>query len=202
MTKEEFFRKLETHRSTADRLIEGDGGYKIQRGMAHGISGYVEDLFALFIAKNIKSIDLDYYVDKVTSIRFNQNEKAKSFKPDLSIIDDNVLTHYFDLKTNMGWNRNFAEYLRDKNNFIEKIKGKKAWIKWPNWQQDIIVSADLKYQMVIVYGWNINQDLLKENIKKAGDYPNIEVHVLYEKKDDGYNLNKTAFDEILKAVKR
>jgi hypothetical protein len=104
MTKEEFIGKIHQHRKNAENLMEGDGGYKIKRGMAHVISGYVEDLFALFLASNIGNKDLEFYVDKVTSIRFNKNKKAKSFKPDLSIINNNTLTHYFDLKTNMGWN--------------------------------------------------------------------------------------------------
>ena len=34
----------------------------------------------------------------------------------------------FDLKTNLGWNRDLAKYLKTKNEFINKIKGKKAWI--------------------------------------------------------------------------
>jgi hypothetical protein len=203
MTKEEFIQKIQTHRKEAERLIEGDGGYKIKRGMAHVISGYVEDLFALYIAKNIGNKNLDFYVDKVTSIRFNPNEKAKSFKPDLSIINENILTHYFDLKTNMGWNRHFEEYLEKKNDFIEKLKGRDAWIHWENGNQSIAISPELRYQMVVVFGWNINQNLLKKNLKKAKEYPNIEVHVLYEKKEGntGYEINEKAFDNVINSVK-
>jgi hypothetical protein len=203
MDKEEFIEKIQAHRKRCEGLMEGDGGYKIRRGMAHVISGYVEDLFALFIAKNLNQNDLEYYVDKVTSIRFNQNEKAKSFKPDLSIVNNTIMSHYFDLKTNMGWNRHFEEYLKEKNDFIDRLKGEKAWIHWDEKDQQITISPNLKYQMVVVFGWNINQKLLKENLIKAKAFSNVEVHVLYTNKIDGagYEINEQAFDDIIKSVK-
>lgn len=203
MEKEEFIEKIQAHRKKSEELMEGDGGYKIKRGMAHVISGYVEDLFALFIAKNLDHKELEYYVDKVTSIRFNPDEKAKSFKPDLSIVNNGILSHYFDLKTNMGWNRHFEEYLEIKNNFIESLKDRKAWIHWDDHDQEITISPNLKYQMVVVFGWNINQNLLKENLIKAKGFSNIEVHVLYTNKVDntGYEINEQAFEDIIKSVK-
>jgi hypothetical protein len=203
MDKVEFIEKIQTHRKRCEGLMEGDGGYKIRRGMAHVISGYVEDLFALFIAKNLNQNDFEYYVDKVTSIRFNQNEKAKSFKPDLSIVNNTIMSHYFDLKTNMGWNRHFEKYLKEKNDFIERLKGEKAWIHWDDKDQQITISPNLKYQMVVVFGWNINQKLLKENLIKAKSFSNVEVHVLYTNKFDntGYEINEQAFEDIIKSVK-
>lgn len=203
MKKEEFFEKIKAHGEKSDDLMEGTGGYRIKRGMAHVISGYVEDLFALFIAKNIDNKEIEYNVDKVTSIRFNSNDKAKSFKPDLSIVNKGILTHYFDLKTNMGWNRNFGEYLESKNKFIESIKNKKAWIYWEDGKHNITISPNLKYQMVVVYGWNINKNQLNENLKIAKDLSNIEVYVLYTIKSDNseYEINEQAFDDIIKSVK-
>lgn len=202
MKKEEFIEKIQTHRKKSEELIEGDGGYIIKRGMAHVISGYVEDLFALYIAKNIGNKSLEFLVDKVTSIRFNPGEKAKSFKPDLSIINNGIMTHYFDLKTNLGWNRNFEEYLENKNIFIESLKGKEAWIHWEDHNQEITISQGLKYQMVVVFGWNINQDQLRNSLIKVKAFSNIEVHVLYTNKEDntGYEINEIAFDEIINSL--
>ena len=82
MTQEEFVEKIHFFTRNAKKLIEGDGGYNIKRGMAHVTSGYVEDLFALYIAKKLNRSDLLYLVDKVTSIRFSKNGKATTFKPD------------------------------------------------------------------------------------------------------------------------
>ena len=180
MTQEEFVEKIHFFTRNAKKLIEGDGGYNIKRGMAHVTSGYVEDLFALYIAKKLNRSDLLYLVDKVTSIRFSKNGKATTFKPDLSIINhDNVLTHYFDLKTNLGWNRDLATYLKIKNDFINKIKGRKAWIHFDKDNvQEITISEKLKYKMVVVYGWNINKNQMEENIRLACEYENLEIYVL------------------------
>jgi hypothetical protein len=198
MTKEEFIGKILKYRIDAENLIEGDGGYKIKRGMAHVISGYVEDLFALYLATNIAKKEIEFFVDKVTSIRFNKNEKAKSFKPDVSIVNGNLLTHYFDLKTNMGWNRDFVSYLDEKNMFIESLKGKNAWIRHSKDQvQSITIDENLIYQMVVVFGWNINQKQLSDNLEIAKKYPNIKVHILYTKKKNAeYGINEEAFHEI------
>ena len=199
-----FIEKVLGHMDKANNLIEGDGGFNIKRGMAHTISGYVEDLFALYMATNINSKQNEYLVDKVISIRFNEEEKAKSFKPDLAIINNNILTHYFDLKTNMGWNRHFDAYLKDKNAFIGKLKRRKAWIRHSKEDvQEISVAEDLIYQMVVVFGWNINQDLLKRNLEIAKTYPNVKVNVLYARDDEAneYRVNNSAFNSILNSVK-
>jgi len=180
MTQEEFVEKIHDYTRNAKKLIEGDGGFNIKRGMAHVTSGYVEDLFALYLAKRINRMDLQYLVDKVTSIRFSKNGKATTFKPDLSIINsDNVLTHYFDLKTNLGWNRDLASYLKSKNEFINKIKGKKAWIHFGKDNDQVIhISEKLKYKMVVIYGWNINKEQMEQNIRIASEYENVELFVL------------------------
>lgn len=204
MTKEEFIGKIQQHRIEAENLMEGDGGYKIKRGMAHVTSGYVEDLFALFLAINIGNKELQFFVDKVTSIRFHENEKAKSFKPDVSIINENTLTHYFDLKTNMGWNRDFVAYLEQKNHFIDTLRGKKAWIHHSKDNvQTINIDENLIYNMVVVFGWNINQSQLRDNLEIANKYPNIKVHILFTQKENGqYGINEEAFNEIERITKK
>lgn len=188
MTQEEFVEKIHLYTRNARNLIEGNGGYNIRRGMAHVTSGYVEDLFALYLATKINRMDLQYLVDKVTSIRFSKNGKATTFKPDLSIINsDNVLTHYFDLKTNLGWNRDLASYLKSKNEFINKIKGKAAWIHFDKENvQGIQISKKLKYKMVIIYGWNINKKQMEENIRLASEYENVELFVLNNLDDNKF----------------
>lgn len=180
MTQEEFVEKIHLYTRNAKRLIEGDGGYNIKRGMAHVTSGYVEDLFALYLATKINRSDLQYLVDKVTSIRFSKTGKATKFKPDLSIINsENVLTHYFDLKTNLGWNRNLTSYLKIKNEFINKIKGRNAWIHFGKDNvQEIQIYEKLKYKIVVVYGWNINKEQMEENIRIATEYENVELFIL------------------------
>lgn len=203
MTNKEFIKKLEKHRNNTHNLIEGDGGFNIKRGMGHTMSGYVEDLFALFIAQKINSKKKQFLVDKVTSVRFKEGEKAKSFKPDLSIIDEKIMTHYFDLKTNMGWNREFEYYLKQKDDFVKNLHSKAAWITDSKTDvQKITISKNLIYQMVVVYGWNINQEILKKNLNLAKDFKNLQVHILFHKnhENDLFEINDLAFTNIFKTL--
>jgi hypothetical protein len=203
MTNQEFFDKIENFRIQSSKLLAGNGGFNITRGMAHTISGYVEDLFALFIAEKLNRRDLTFYVDKVISTRYNEGDKAKSFKPDLSIIDNQVMTYYFDVKTNMGWNRNFGNYLQEKDNFISNLQGQDAWIN--NFRKEksyeyIKIADNLKYQMVVVYGWNINQELLKRNLEDSSKFSNIKVCVLCNYVGNEFRINQPAFESIFKTL--
>ena len=56
--------------------------------------------------------------------------------------------------------------------------------------------------MVIIYGWNINQNFLRENLKAAESYPNVKVHVLYTQQEDGsgFGINEAAFHAIDKTL--
>jgi hypothetical protein len=186
MTDQEFLDKIGVHANSCRDLSEGNGGYNIKRGMARVMSGYVEDLFALYLAKRINRFDLSFLVDKVTSIRFSKNGKATTFKPDVSIINDqHVVTHYYDLKTNLGWNRDLKDYLKYKNAFIDKIKGRPAWIHYSKDNvQDITISPNLKYKMVVLYGGNINKNQLIENVRLAQEYENIELYILNTCQED------------------
>ncbi|WP_154222312.1 hypothetical protein [Marinicella rhabdoformis] len=205
MKKEDFLSKIDNHVTKAADLIEGDGGYNIKRGMSHVVSGYVEDLFALFLAKYIGDQSIEYHVDKVTSIRFAPEEKAKSFKPDLSMIKDTTMTHYFDLKTNLGWNRTFVDYLKEKSKFIESLRGKPAWIYFSDNKtvNHIKISSNLRFQMVVIYGGNINPKLLKENLEKAIEIPYVDVYILNKvaASNKGYVINHHDFDKLLETVK-
>ena len=53
MTEVAFFEKIHQKYKESNLLMEGNGGFNIKRGMAHVMSGYLEDLFALFIARKM-----------------------------------------------------------------------------------------------------------------------------------------------------
>lgn len=210
--------KKQVHKSRG--LLEGNGGYHIRRGMAHTISGYCEDIFALYVAQYLDRNDLSFYVDKVISTRFEGYKKSTSFKPDLAIVDENnVLTHYFDLKTNLGWNRHLEKYLIEKKKLVEDLKiHKKAWItSKKSWlekldaddnkiafnneyvlpaRQEITISDNLKYHMIVVFGGNINSETMEENYRIASSLCNVKLDVLYEHQ----KINDISFDNIHKAL--
>ncbi len=186
MKEEDFFEKIYKHQLLCKEPAEGDGGFNIKRGMAKVSSGYIEDLFARYLAEKINRHDLQYLIDKPTSIKLSENGKAITFKPDLTILDSkNILTHYFDLKTNLGWNRNIKDYMDKKDKFIKKIRGRKAWIRFGKDNvRDISISPNLRYKMVVIYGGNINQSLLNENIRLVTDFECVDLYVLFNHYED------------------
>lgn len=208
MTEQEFINKIFEHSHKAKNLMADPGEYNIQRGMAHSISGYVEDLFAVYIANRIGRKDYQYLVDKVISTRLEGKTRSKSFKPDLMIVNTTgLMTHYFDTKTNLGWNRDLRSYLREKCDFIKSIRGQKAWIHYADKPaQTIEIAQDLKYQMVVLFAWNISPLQLKENRSIAAEYADcIDFHVLYTQKEqekNEYELNEYEFDRLHQTTKK
>lgn len=190
MTENEFFEKVWHFQKECKELSEGDGGYKIRRGLAKVSSGYIEDLFALYLAKRINRYDLEFLVDKSTSLRYSKKEKATTFKPDISIIsDDNVFKEYYDVKTNLGWNRDIEKYIREKDMFIQKIKGREGWIHFSKDEKKLITfSSDLKYKMVVVHGGNINEKLLNKNKEVVKSFENVELYILYDHYNQRINV--------------
>lgn len=189
MTEKEFFDKIWVFQKKCKELSEGDGGYKIRRGLAKVSSGYIEDLFAVYLAKRINRHDLEYLVDKSTSLRYSKNGRAITFKPDISIInEDNILTEYYDIKTNLGWNRDIEKYITEKNKFMEKIKGREGWIYFSTDEKKLITfSSELKYKMVVIDGGNINQTLLNKNIEVVKQFENVELYILYDQNNKRIN---------------
>ena len=200
MTNQEFVDKINKKYQIANDLMEGNGGYNIIRGTAHPVSGYMEDVFALYMAKRIDKISTQYLVDKLISIRFSKKGKATTFKPDLAILENNELKEYFDLKTNLGWNRDLEKYLTKKNELIRKIKGRNGWIHFSEDNvQEIKYSKDLKYKMVVFNGWNINPDQLIKNIEFASELENVEIFILntWDNETGKLTLDSNAFENLI-----
>lgn len=200
MDEKEFFQKIFNYEREAKELKVGCDQYNIKRGIAHSISGFIEDLFAVYVANRIQRKDYEYWVDKAFFLRLEGATKAKAFKPDLAIITPSKeMTHYFDTKTNLGWNRDLQSYLKEKSDFVKSIRGQKTQGDHP-----IQIAPDLKYQMVVIYGWNINQQQLEKNRKLAAEYADcVDFYVLYihvgPKKDDNV-INQGEFDRLHETI--
>ncbi len=190
MTEVEFLQKIWDYQMKCKELADGDGGFNIIRGQAKVSSGYIEDLFALFLAKRINRNDYRYLVDKTTSLRYSKNGKATTFKPDLSIINsDNELTQYYDLKTNLGWNRDLENYIKKKNEFVSKIQSRNGWIHFDkNNVLDIKFSKTLKYKMVVIHGGNINETQLNKNLELVHNLEHVELYILYDHYNQRNNI--------------
>lgn len=200
MTNQEFIFKIIEEYKDARKLKFGNAGFNIKRGMSHSISGISEDLFSVFIAEKLNDKSLELYVDKPISIRLPNHTRAKTFKPDLFILKDGVMTHYFDLKMDLGWKRNIEAYLIERNTLIEHLKvlsasGEKAWIQ--DWgEKQVSISQNLSYQIVVLSSGNINKNLLDQNYQIAQKLEHIQMYILTQ----GSHLNMYREDDIYKLI--
>lgn len=163
MSNKDFIEKIIQSYVDSRELSYGNGGYNITRGMSHSSSGKAEDLFALFVANYLDDNDLKFLVDKPISANISTQKRKKTFKPDLAIEQNNQLTHYFDLKMDLGWNRDIEHYLYVKNNFINELKkSKTASYKILGGKKEIQIADALIYQIVILTPKNGNAKALRK----------------------------------------
>lgn len=179
MTGKEFVNNIRKHYLNSRKLIHDNSKYKIKRGLSHSISGATEDLFGLFIAEHLKHSGIELWVDKNISIKLNENERTKGFRPDLFIINNNVMTHYFDFKMDLGWNRDMKDYLNKKDLFISEItNGSEAWYTDTQRQKCYFeIAPNLKYQVVVVSEMNCGKGY-QDNIAFAERLTNVEMYTL------------------------
>lgn len=108
MTKEEFIYEILAYYRESRKIIVDPGEYNIWRGVRHSISSKAEDLFSLFVAKELKDKSLEFIVDKTWTLNID-GHKIINFRPDLAIVQSGILTHIIDLKMDMGYKRRYFE---------------------------------------------------------------------------------------------
>ncbi|MEM7373900.1 MAG: hypothetical protein AAF587_35085 [Bacteroidota bacterium] len=181
MTEQDFKDKIDQAYKEANEVKEPSSEYQIQRGRSHTISSYAEDLFALYIAEMLENSELNFWVDLAFRVKLDSWKKAKAFNPDLGIIHKGELTHYFDIKMNLGFQRNLTQYLVNKNQFVEKIRGQNGYyLNNKKEECQIQFSPEIVYQLVILFGWNVSRKQMAQNLKLAGELPFVEAYVLFQ----------------------
>ena len=166
MTNEEFINKvvelyIEARNTTT--IIKKN----IKRGRSHTISSQVEDLFAFYISEIISTEDLpnniEILIDQPYSYKIDN--KSYTFYPDISIIKDNIVIKIFDLKMDLGWNRDFSPFCIDKIHLIEEIRAKEVKTKdgITKESKNYKISNDLKYNIVIISNENISEEMRTRN---------------------------------------
>ncbi|MBF8963899.1 hypothetical protein I0P70_11625 [Pontibacter sp. FD36] len=192
MNNTDFINRIAEVYVDARALAYGDFQSQIKRGKSHSISGKAEDLFALFLAKNLNDQSLKYFVDKPISFRVNEQSRKKAIQPDLFIMNKSgVVTHYFDLKMDLGWQRELQPYLKDKNELIQQIRGKKASYKSGGEKHQVTFSDNLVYQIIILSGKNINGDALESHKVFCTPFDTLKLYVL----TSGVHLNMYGNDK-------
>ena len=173
---------------------------KIKRGRSHSISSIAEDLFAEYLAKNIKCDEI--LVDppiKIDSIK-------KYFYPDVAVIKNGEIVLTFDLKMDMGYIRDYLDILcKNGSDNVKKFCGKKCYTNIPTVdylrkdKKEYFFSSKLRHNIIIVSGRNVNSNKLKKGLENAEKYePDVKVFVLTDKKhpnEYGYTAEKL-MDEI------
>lgn len=127
---------------------------KIFRGESRIISTITEDRFAFLLAEFIPSAS-KILVSPV--LRFQIGRRWEKFKPDICVLKKNQVVAFLDLKMDLGFNREFLNFVRRKEKFIKQITGLKAKvkIKKPFTEFEVTVPRFLKYGYVVISDKNI-----------------------------------------------
>lgn len=148
---------------------------KITRGRSHTISSKLEDLFAKYLVDNIPGVQ-NILIDQPISV-----QGMNTTYPDISIISNNQIVAFCDLKTDLGWNRNGLESLSDRNiNYLKKVRGLKCRYKDGNSKimREIEISKNVIYDIAVLSDKNISRAVLSGHIEKVhtiGDIARIYI---------------------------
>lgn len=162
----------------------------VRRGRSHSVAGRVEDLVAAFLAFNL-AVDCEIRVDQPISL---VGARAVIY-PDIALLVNGELKHIIDVKMDLGWNRRgLPAFCQEKLEMIQKVRGAEATLKdgVTKTQQDIRISSNCSYHILIISGLNISEVTLKESLDKARDYePVVLTYVL----SDGVHPNTYGSEE-------
>lgn len=175
MSPQEFLERI--IRLYQDARISKYADSKISRGRSHSISSVVEDLFANYLILSDGKID-KILVDQPVFV-----EGVKStFYPDITVIRNGKISAFFDLKMDLGWNRDGLSGLCEKDKqLVEAIRSKSCTFKDGSTKvrgtYDISDSA--VYDIVIISDQNIAKpklDAQLTGVESLSDF--VKVHIL------------------------
>lgn len=184
---------------------------KVHRGRSHTISSEAEDLLAIYLVKNDKTIDA-VYIDQTIHIK----DVVKAFIPDIVIVRGNTITTFLDLKMDLGYKRDGLIDLCSKDQaLLKRVRGKTCSLIDGSTKQkhELTISKKAIYDIVVISGKNISKDNLESQLTESKHFTkNVAVHVLSENiHPNTYNtsikeiqdkivINKESFREILSRV--
>ena len=211
MSPKDFIDKIVVYYHDSRSLIINKGSHNIWRGVSHCISSKVEDLFSLFIADNIKNQSLEYVVDKTFSLC--KECESIAFRPDLAIIQDNCVTHLFDIKMDMGYKRNVA---KDKgfdkhNDLCESFRLSCNQVSYKDVdgkKRVLCVSKDIVYRVVVISESNMQKLFLDKIIQYVKTLKYVDIYFLTkDAHPNNYNgrypnINLNEFNLLLGDVKK
>jgi hypothetical protein len=161
----------------------------IHRGRIHSIYSLVEDFFGVYI-DNLLQENNEYFQNNFEILIdypfVCKAGKTKTFYPDIAVIKNNVIIKLFDIKMDLGWNRNFLPFCEEKSNFMELLlKNKIVEIRKNNQKLIYQVSPLIKYNIVLISNENISKKDRENNIENISKNENLNIYILTE----GVHLN-------------
>lgn len=168
----------------------------VHRGRSHSISGDLEDLLALFIARNNPNLR-SYFTDQ--PLKFGN----KTRYPDIVIQDEHgCIRNLIDVKADTGWMRNdLYNFCNKWESYIEDVKGSQTTFKLGENKEPRKgeFSTDLKYHVVIVSKKNSGKKLDEDYNRVKAELRNVKVYILSR----GVHPNKYGSDpnELLSNIK-
>lgn len=169
----------------------------IRRGRSHSISSKVEDLFAVYISELLSDNgeNLPDNIELLIDQPFTYHtDKTYAIYPDIAVIKDNEVVKLFDLKMDLGWNREFFLFCKEKQELIEKIRGLvvKAKDGATKEKKEYTISKTVKYNIVIVSNENISQAKRENNRNEIAQLGKNEVEVFILTQD----VHPNNYDEL------
>lgn len=173
----------------------------IVRGRSASISSALEDLFAIYLAKNIQG-QHTLYVDQCMKFL------GESRYPDVAIQKENGdISNLFDVKADLGWKRHSTrEFCQEWDDRIRQVQGVDTTFKLGTTKESKTgrFTSELKYHVVIMTAKNASKTLNSDLIWVNNNLQNVRIYVL----SDGIHPNQQtdpkgvllSQDEVFKAM--
>ena len=173
MTPEEFFRL--TIDLYADARKSKFAHPHIHRGRSRSISSELEDLLALYLAKN-NPTPCEYYTDQ--QVRFG----GRTRYPDIIVQQsDGTINDLIDVKSDIGWKRDsLFEFCSEWEATINEMKGKTvSFLRGADKQRiNGKFSDKLKYHVVLISRLNSSKVLEEHYNRVRSELDNVDVYLL------------------------
>ncbi|WP_234571958.1 hypothetical protein [Rhodohalobacter sp. 614A] len=133
---------------------------KVRRGRSHTVSSTVEDLLACYL------VDAFPMIDKIMldqAITFQIGSKKKTIHPDLSIVVNNEIKCFIDLKMDLGRKREAILSIHEKaKSHLRAVCGKSVTYKDGITKEEFVIKVSEKasYPIAVISRKNININAL------------------------------------------
>lgn len=152
-------REIRTEYLKARQSVRPSGN--IIRGTAHTISSYAEDIFAEYISEFIDKDEFEVWIDPQISVDGLRNKSEKRtllFRPDVCIFRraTSVVEMIFDLKMDLGFNRELIKHVNDRIEEMSKFRGAKGRCKISG-KKEISFNPHLVWNYIVISEKNISE---------------------------------------------